>query len=136
MREIALAAHPQGEPKESDFDVRDVPDPEPGDGEVLVRNVLVSVDPYMRGRMTGIRTYVEGFQVGDPIAGGAVGRVVSSKHPAFAAGDWVSTMLGWSELGVVPGDGLRKLDPALAPPSTALGVLGATESEIVESPLF
>jgi NADPH-dependent curcumin reductase CurA len=123
-REVVLAARPQGEPKKSDFEVRDAAPGEPGDGEVRVRNVFVSVDPYMRGRMSGIRTYVDPYEVGDVIDGGAVGRVVTSRHTAFAEGDWVSSMLGWREEGVVPGDALRKLDPNVAPPSTALGVLG------------
>jgi NADPH-dependent curcumin reductase CurA len=123
-REIVLAAHPQGEPRESDFAVREADDAQPGDGEVLVRNVFVSVDPYMRGRMTGIKTYVAPFEVGGPIEGGAVGRVVASKHDGFAEGDWVNSMLGWREQGVTRGDHLRKLDAAVAPPSTSLGVLG------------
>jgi NADPH-dependent curcumin reductase CurA len=93
---------------------------------VLVRNVFVSVDPYMRGRMTGIKTYVAPFEVGGPIGGGAVGRVVASNHDGFAEGDWVNSMLGWCERGIASGDRLRKLDPSLAPPSTALGVLGMT----------
>jgi NADPH-dependent curcumin reductase CurA len=125
-REIILAARPQGEPKESDFELRDADQRELADREVRVRNVYVSVDPYMRGRMTGIRTYVDGFEVGAPIDGGAVGRVVESRHPDLAEGDWVSSMLGWREEGVVPGDGLRKLDTSVASPATALGVLGAT----------
>jgi NADPH-dependent curcumin reductase CurA len=124
MQEVVLAALPQGEPRESDFELRDLPDAQPGDGEVLVRNVFVSVDPYMRSRMTGVRTYVGPYEVGGPIDGGAVGRVAESRHDAFAAGDWVLSMLGWREQGVVSGDRLRKLDPSLAPPSTALGVLG------------
>jgi hypothetical protein len=123
-REIVLVAHPRGEPQESDFELRDGADVEPADGEVLVRNVFVSVDPYMRGRMTGIKTYVAPFEVGSPIVGGAVGRVVTSKHDGFGEGDWVNSMLGWRERGVVAGEHLRKLDPALVPPSTALGVLG------------
>jgi NADPH-dependent curcumin reductase CurA len=123
-REVILTAYPKGEPQESDFEVRDAPDEAPGDGDVLVRNVFVSVDPYMRGRMTGVKTYVAPFEVGKPIDGGAVGRVVASNHAGFAEGDWVNSMLGWRERGVVTGDGLRKLDPTLAPPSTALGVLG------------
>jgi NADPH-dependent curcumin reductase CurA len=125
-REVVLAARPQGEPKESDFELRDAAERELDDGEVLVRNVFVSVDPYMRGRMTGIRTYVEGFAVGDPIEGGAVGRVVASRHPNFVEGDWVSSMLGWRESGVVAGADLRKLDTTIAPPATALGALGMT----------
>lgn len=123
-REIILAAHPHGEPQESDFSLREAAATEPGDGEVLIRNVFVSVDPYMRGRMTGIKTYVAPFEIGAPIDGGAVGRVVTSKHNGFAAGDWVNSMLGWREEGVVAGDRLRKLDASLAPPSTALGALG------------
>jgi NADPH-dependent curcumin reductase CurA len=125
-REIILAARPQGEPKESDFELRDAEPRDLADGEVRVRNVFVSVDPYMRGRMTGIRTYVDGFDVGAPIDGGAVGRVVESKSPDFAEGDWVSSMLGWREEGIASREQLRKLDTSIAPPATALGMLGAT----------
>jgi NADPH-dependent curcumin reductase CurA len=123
-RAIVLVARPEGEPKASDFEIRDLDDGEPGDGEVLVRNVFVSVDPYMRGRMTGVRTYVPPYDLGDPIDGGAVGRVVASKHSDFAEGDWVRSNLGWRERGVAPGDHLTLVDPAVAPPSTSLGVLG------------
>jgi len=119
-----LAARPDGEPRTSDFELRDMPEPEPAEGEVLVRNVFVSVDPYMRGRMSGVRTYVDGFELGSPIAGGAVGRVVTSRDASLAEGDWVLTSLGWCERGVVTATRVRRLDPSLAPPSTALGVLG------------
>jgi hypothetical protein len=121
---VVLAARPTGAPRESDFELRELPDAEPGDGEVLVRNVLVSVDPYMRGRMTGIRTYVGPFEIGDVIDGGTVGRVVASRSDAFAEGDWVRSMLGWRDTGVAPANTLTKIDPAVASPSTALGVLG------------
>jgi NADPH-dependent curcumin reductase CurA len=123
-RAIVLASHPEGEPKASDFEVRVVDEGEPSDGEVLVRNVFVSVDPYMRGRMTGVKTYVPPYELGAPIDGGAVGRVVSSRHPAFADGDWVRSMLGWRERGIAAGDRLIPVDPTVAPPSTSLGVLG------------
>jgi NADPH-dependent curcumin reductase CurA len=123
-REVVLAARPQGEPKASDFELRDAEAREPAEGEVVVRNVFVSVDPYMRSRMTGVRTYVGPYEVGDPIDGGAVGRVVASRHDGFAAGDWVVSQLGWRDAGVVEGKRLRKIDPAVAPPSTALGALG------------
>jgi NADPH-dependent curcumin reductase CurA len=123
-RTIVLRARPEGEPKESDFELRDEAEREPGDGEVLVRNVFVSVDPYMRSRMSGVRTYVDPYGVGDPIDGGAVGRVVASRFDGVAEGDWVLSMLGWRERGVAAGETLRRLDPAAAPPSTALGVLG------------
>jgi NADPH-dependent curcumin reductase CurA len=124
VREIVLAARPQGEPKPSDFEVRDATDAPLDDGDVRIRNVFVSVDPYLRGRMTGIRTYVPGFEVGDVIAAAAVGRVAESRHRGFGEGDWVLSQIGWREQGVAPGDQLRKLDPDLAPPSSALGGLG------------
>jgi NADPH-dependent curcumin reductase CurA len=122
--EIVLAARPQGAPVESDFELREVADTAPADGEALVRNVFVSVDPYMRGRMTGVDTYVPGYKVGATIDGGAVGRVIASRDPRLAEGDWVVSQLGWRQQGVVAGKRLRKIDPAVAPPSTALGVLG------------
>jgi NADPH-dependent curcumin reductase CurA len=123
-RVVVLAARPEGEPKATDFEVREVDHGDPADGEVLVRNVLVSVDPYMRGRMTGVRTYVPPYDIGAVIDGGAVGRVVASRHPGFAEGDWVRSTLGWCAGGVVSGDRLVALDPSVAPPSTSLSVLG------------
>ena len=123
-REVVLAARPQGAPQESDFAFREVDVPDPGEGEVLVRNVFVSVDPYMRSRMSGIRTYVGPYEVGQPIDGGAVGRIVASNDPGLAEGDWVLSGLGWREGGIAAAKHLRKLDPDVAPPSTALGVLG------------
>jgi hypothetical protein len=123
-REVVLAARPQGAPKESDFAFREVDEREPAAGEVVVRNVFVSVDPYMRSRMSGIRTYVGPYEVGDAIDGGSVGRVVASNDEGFAEGDWVLSGLGWREGGIADAKQLRKLDPEVAPPSTALGVLG------------
>jgi hypothetical protein len=123
-REVVLVARPAGIPRPSDFEVREASTPELGNGDVLVRNVFVSVDPYMRSRMSGVRTYIGPYELGDAIDGGAVGQVVESKHDGFAPGDWVLSQLGWREVGVAPGDHLRKLDPDLAPPSAALGVLG------------
>lgn len=123
-REVVLAARPEGAPKASDFELREAPLPTPGEGEVLVRNVFVSVDPYMRSRMSGIRTYVPPYELGEAVDGGAVGRVVESRDERYAAGDWVLSQLGWREHGVVGAERLRKLDPSVAPPSYALGVLG------------
>ena len=122
--EVVLAAVPQGAPVESDFELRETADAAPTEGEALVRNVFVSVDPYMRGRMTGVDTYVRGFAVGSPVDGGAVGRVVTSRDPTLAEGDWVLSQLGWRDQGIVSAARVRRLDPAVAPPSTALGVLG------------
>ena len=123
-RQFKLAARPVGMPKESDFSLVESPVPGPADGQVLVKTAFLSVDPYMRGRITGIRTYADPVNIGDVMEGGAVGQVVESKHPGFAAGDFVHANWGWQEYAAVNGKALRKLDPRLAPVSTALGVLG------------
>jgi NADPH-dependent curcumin reductase CurA len=123
-REIVLAGRPAGVPRASDFEVREAAPVELDERDVRVRNVYVSVDPYMRSRMSGARTYIGPYELGDVIDGGAVGQVVESRHDGFAPGDWVLSQLGWREEGVAAGDHVRKLDPALAPPSAALGVLG------------
>jgi NADPH-dependent curcumin reductase CurA len=125
-REIRLKARPQGLPRESDFELAEVDVAEPADGELLIRNELMSVDPYMRGRMNDTRSYVPPFALGKALDGGAVGRVVASRHRGFSEGDWVFSMLGWREVARSDGAGVRKLDPDAAPPSTALGVLGLT----------
>jgi NADPH-dependent curcumin reductase CurA len=124
--EIRLAARPKGFPKDSDFELAETAIPEPADGEVLVRNVYMSVDPYMRGRMNDTRSYVPSFQIGKPLQGGAVGQVVESKSEALAPGDWVNGMFGWREYYVADGGSLMKIDPGQAPVSKALGVLGLT----------
>lgn len=123
-REIRLAARPVGAPQPSDFELAEVVLPEPGDGEVLIRNAFVSVDPYMRGRMNDARSYVPPFALGEPLAGGAVGQVVVSRNPRWPEGSWVAHSLGWREAAISDGSGLVAVDPALAPVSTALGVLG------------
>ena len=123
-REVRLAARPQGWPKASDFELAEVPLAEPGPGEVLVRNVWMSVDPYMRGRMNDAKSYVAPFRVGEALEGGAIGRVVASRHPGFAEGDAVSSMLGWREHFVSDGSGLAKVDARRAPLSAYLGALG------------
>ena len=98
--------------------------PLPGGGEVLVQALYLSVDPYVRGRLTGVTTYARGLDLGEVILGGVVGRVVESRDPRFAAGDTVEGMFGWQEYGVLPAKALRKIDPAAGPLSTALYVLG------------
>jgi NADPH-dependent curcumin reductase CurA len=125
-REIRLAARPAGAPKESDFELVEVDVAEPADGELLIRNELMSVDPYMRGRMNDVKSYVPPFELGECLHGGAVGRVAESRHPGFAEGEWVFSWLGWRDVAQSNGEGVRKLDAAAAPPSTALGVLGMT----------
>jgi len=111
-------------PKESDFSLVEAPIPALASGQVLVRSTYLSVDPYMRGRMTGVRTYADPVNIGQIMVGGAVGKVVQSLNPQFQSGDVVSGYWGWQEYAVSDGKGLQKLDTRLAPPSTALGVLG------------
>jgi len=123
-RQFKLGARPVGMPKESDFALVEAPLPAVGDGKVLVKTVYLSVDPYMRGRITGIRTYADPVNVGDVMVGGTVGQVVDSKAPGFSAGDLVNGYWGWQEYTVVDGKTLLKLDPKIAPVSTSLGVLG------------
>lgn len=124
-RQILLAARPIGFPKDSDFKLVESPMPVPGDGQFLVRTVYVSVDPYMRGRMNDVKSYAPPVQIGGVMGGGAVARVEQSNNPAFKEGDFVEGMaFGWQEYLVSNGQGVRKIDPGLAPISTALGVLG------------
>lgn len=123
-RQFQLAARPVGMPKESDFKLVESPMPAAADGQVLVKTVYLSVDPYMRGRITGVKTYADPVNVGDVMVGGAVGQVVESKSAGLAAGDLVVGFWGWQQYAAVNGRALQKLDPAIAPVSTALGVLG------------
>lgn len=123
-RQFKLAARPVGMPKESDFSLEEIPMPTPGEGQVLVKTSYLSVDPYMRGRITGVRSYADPVNVGDVMVGGTVGQVVESHHSGFAAGDFVLGYWGWQDHAVVDGKGLIKLSPNLAPVSIALGVLG------------
>jgi NADPH-dependent curcumin reductase CurA len=125
-REIHLAARPAGEPKPTDFRVVEVEVPDPGPGEVLVRNTWMSVDPYMRGRMNDAKSYVPPFRIDAPLEGGVVGEVVASRAEGIEQGDVVLHQLGWRELAVLEGDAVRKLDTSLAPPQAFLSVLGMT----------
>jgi len=123
-RQFKLAARPVGLPKESDFALIDSPMPSASGDQVLVKTVYLSVDPYMRGRITGVRTYADPVNIGDVMVGGTVGQVVESPAPEFKPNDFVTGYWGWQEFAAVSAKGLRKLDPGLAPVSTALGVLG------------
>jgi len=123
-RQVRLAARPIGYPRESDFRLVESSVPEPGAGEFLVRAVYLSIDPYMRGRMSDARSYVPPVAIGDVMEGGVVGEVVRSNRPGFSVGDVVEGRLGWQEYAVSTGKGVRKIDPTVTPMSTALGVLG------------
>jgi NADPH-dependent curcumin reductase CurA len=124
QREIHLASRPIGAPKPSDFRVAETAVPEPAPGQFLVRNVYMSVDPYMRGRMRDIKSYVPPFQIGAVLDGGSLGRVVASRHPGFAEGEFVVGGQGFREYYCSDGAGQRKVDPELGPLSAYLGVLG------------
>jgi len=123
-REIRLKNRPVGLPAERDFELAEVTIPEVRAGELLVQNIYMSVDPYMRGRMYDRKSYVPPFQLNQPLEGGCVGRVVESKNEQFKAGDFVLGMLGWREYFISQGSGITKIDPDLAPIQAYLGALG------------
>ena len=123
-REIRLRQRPVGMPTADDFETATVDVADPADGEVTVRNVVMSVDPYMRGRMMDRKSYVPPFQIGEALTGGVIGRVVASKADGFAEGDYVQSMYGWREGFTAPAAELQSLGSLEAPPSAYLGVLG------------
>jgi len=122
-RQILLAARPEGAPEPQHFKLAETPVPQPGDGQVLLKTLWLSLDPYMRGRMSAARSYAKPVEIGEVMEGGTVSRVEASRNKAFAAGDVVLSRAGWQEYVLSDGAGLRKLD-ARVPHSTALGVLG------------
>jgi NADPH:quinone reductase len=119
-----LASRPAGMPKDSDFELVESPIPKPGAGEALVHALFLSVDPYMRGRISGASGYAKPVELGEVMVGGVVGEVIESNDPRAAPGDFVEGMLGWQEYAVAPAKTLRKISPETAPISTALSVLG------------
>lgn len=123
-REIRLAARPKGWPTPATFEHAEAPVRQPGEGEVLVRNLVMSVDPYMRGRMNDAKSYVPPFRVGEPLQGAAVGEVVTSRADGLAVGDTVLHHLGWREYAVMPAQRATRVDPDAAPLGAYLGVLG------------
>ncbi|MFE9205968.1 NADP-dependent oxidoreductase [Micromonospora sp. NPDC007230] len=125
-REIHLASRPQGWPTPDNFRLVETEVPTPGPGQLVVRNQFISVDPYMRGRMNDVRSYVPPFALDAPLDGGAVGEVVASEADGFAPGDTVLHGLGWREYALVDAKAARQVDPNLAPLSAYLGVLGMT----------
>lgn len=123
-RRVVLAARPVGVPKESDFRLELAPVPEPASGECLVQVAYLSVDPYMRGRISGRKSYAAAVGIGEVIVGAAVGRVLKSRTPRFAEGEYVTGNMGWQEYATPQGDTLRRVDPGAAPLSANIGVLG------------
>jgi NADPH:quinone reductase len=125
-KQILLAARPVGFPKESDFRLMETPVPPPNDGEFRVKILWLSLDPYMRGRMSDAPSYAPPVQLGEVMTGGAAGVVEESKHPNYQTGDFVTGNFGWQQFAVSDGRGTMKVDPSLAPLSAYLGVLGMT----------
>ncbi len=123
-RQVVLKRRPNGMPVPEDFAIAEGAPPEPQPGEVLLRGLYLSLDPYMRGRISGQRSYARPTGIGEVIEGRVVGQVVRSRDPAFGEGDYAFGGYGWQLYSAVPASGLLKLDPAEAPISTALGVLG------------
>ncbi len=129
-RRIVMAARPEGAPRDGDFRLEETAMPEPGAGELLCRTLYLSLDPYMRGRMSAAKSYAARVELGELMVGGAVSEVLRSRADEFQAGDIVFAYSGWQDYWTagVQGprgvQGLRKLDPEIAPISTALGVLG------------
>ena len=122
--QIRLASRPAGEPDDSCFETATVDLPALADGQVLLRTVYLSLDPYMRGRMNTAKSYAKPVEIGEVMVGGTVCEVLDSRYPGLSAGDLVLSYSGWQTHDVADGRGLRKLDPLAAPISTALGVLG------------
>jgi NADPH-dependent curcumin reductase CurA len=124
MTRVLLAARPTGAPRPEDFRIERAPVPAPGPGEFLARTLWLSLDPYMRGRMDDAKSYAPPVPLGGVMEGEVVATVVESRRPGFAPGEIVAGRFGWASHAVSDGAGVRKIDPALGPIRTALGVLG------------
>lgn len=123
-RRIVLVSRPTGAPDLDNFRLEELPIPEPGEGEVLLRTRYLSLDPYMRGRMSDAASYAEPVGVGEVMVGGTVSEVVASRNPKFAVGELVSAFAGWQDYALSNGADLMRIDPRIPRPSYALGVLG------------
>src|SRR3979411_2184507 len=123
-KRIVLVSRPVGEPKPSNFRVEDYALPALGEGQVLLRTIWLSLDPYMRGRMSDGPSYAAPVPIGGVMEGGTVSEVIASNNPGFAKGDIVLSRAGWQTHAISDGRGLGKIDTAMAPVSTAVGVLG------------
>lgn len=123
-RQVRLASRPAGWVTPENFEMTEAAVAEPADGEILIRNIYMSVDPYMRGRMNDGKSYVPPFQIGEVLQAGVVGQVVSSRNDDFAEGDYVNGMLGWENYSISSGKGLYKLANTDVPLSWYLGILG------------
>ena len=123
-RRIILVSRPHGEPAPENFRLAEAPIPAIGPGQILLKTKLLSLDPYMRGRISDAKSYAPPFAIGEPLGGQTVSEVIASNNPEFAVGDVALAFGGWQDYSVSSGGDLQKLDPGAAPVSTALGVLG------------
>ncbi|WP_022729912.1 NADP-dependent oxidoreductase [Fodinicurvata sediminis] len=123
-REIHLRSRPEGLPSRENFEMVERPLEAPKEGQILLRNLWMSVDPYMRGRMVDRKSYIPPFQLGEALEGGAIGRVLESRDTRFQAGDLVSHFAGWRDHAVIAGEGARKIEADTIPAQAYLGVLG------------
>jgi hypothetical protein len=123
-KRVVLASRPAGWVTEANFRIETAPVAKPKDGEILVKNLWLSLDPYMRGRMNDTKSYAAKQEIGEVMVGGTAGEVVESRNPKFAVGDKVVGMLGWQQYGCSGGVGLNKIDASRVPMSAFLGVLG------------
>ncbi len=123
-RQIVLASRPVGAPTKEDFKITDIVVPVPGEGEVLPKTVYLSLDPYMRGRMSDAPSYADPVHIDEVMVGATVSRVVESKNPNFPVGEWVLAYSGWQTHAVSDGSGLTRLGAAPEKPSYALGIMG------------
>ncbi|MCP3738290.1 NADP-dependent oxidoreductase [Rossellomorea sp. BNER] len=126
QKQILLSSRPEGVPANRNFKFIDTSIPKPNENEILIRTLYLSVDPYMRGRMQNVKSYVEPFQLNEVITGGVIGEVVESKSDEFQQGDIVTGMAGWQEYSVVHKNTVRKVNPEHGPVTTSLGILGLT----------
>jgi NADPH-dependent curcumin reductase len=122
--QVLLISRPEGWASESNFKIVQSPVASPKDGELLVKNHYLSLDPYMRGRMNAVKSYTKYQELNEVMTGGTVAEVIESKHAKFNVGDFVVTMLGWQQYAISNGEGLMKVDPKLAPLSYYVGILG------------
>lgn len=123
-KRIILAERPEGMPTEQHLKPESMAVPSPGEGEMLLRTIYLSLDPYMRGRMSAAKSYAQPVEIGAPMEGGTVCEVIESKLDGYSPGDIVLARVGWQTHGLSNGEGVRKLDPQQAPITTALGVMG------------
>jgi NADPH-dependent curcumin reductase len=123
-KQVVLASRPVGEPTDENFNLIESAIPEPGDNEVLLQTIFLSLDPYMRGRMSDAKSYAQPVPIGGVMEGATVCKVVATKNKNFSVGDHVVSYSGWQTYSISDGVGLRKVDESIAPLHTALGVLG------------